>query len=85
MPYVLNFHAEILLILTYGLGLTDKTQNDSPFHMMWVVGLEVQIMASIGKFPVHFHGQYWTLLHDQEVQESASIVNLMVGLMLLRR
>jgi hypothetical protein len=82
MYYILNFHVEILLILTYDLGLTDQAMNDFPFHVMWVVGLEVQ--TSMVRFPVHFHGQFWTMLHDQELQESTSIVNLMVGLMLLR-
>lgn len=39
--YILNFLVEIILILTYDLGSTDQTMNDSPFQVMWVVGLEV--------------------------------------------
>jgi hypothetical protein len=38
MSYVFNFVVEIL-ILTYDLGMADQTMNDSPFYMMWVVGL----------------------------------------------
>jgi hypothetical protein len=40
MSYVFNFVVEILLLLTHDLGLTDPTMNDSPFHVIWVVGLE---------------------------------------------
>jgi hypothetical protein len=39
MSYVLNFLVEILLILTHDLGSTAPTTNDSPFQVMWVVGL----------------------------------------------
>jgi hypothetical protein len=39
MSYILNFLTEILLILTYVLASTDQAMNDSPFHMLWVVGL----------------------------------------------
>jgi hypothetical protein len=46
---------EILLILTYVLGRTDQTINDSPFHVMWMVEFEVQ--PSMSRFPVQFHGQ----------------------------
>jgi hypothetical protein len=89
MSYALNFIVAIPLILTYGLGLTDQTMNDSPFHLMWVVGPEVQITICM-RFPVPFCGQFRTPLHDQNIQEqkvsltSTSIVNLMVGLKLFR-
>jgi hypothetical protein len=68
MLYVLNFLAEILLILTYDLGSIDRTMNDSPFHMMWVVGFEVQITTCM-RFLVHFRVQFRTPLHEQDVQE----------------
>jgi hypothetical protein len=74
MSYVLNFDVEILLILTYGLCSADQTMNDSPFYMMWVVGLEVQKTTSMSRFLVHFHGQFLMLLHDQNVQEQKGII-----------
>jgi hypothetical protein len=39
VSYILSFLVEILLVLTYDLGSTDQTMNNSPFHVMWVVGL----------------------------------------------
>jgi hypothetical protein len=64
--------------------------NNSPFHVILVVGLEVQITTCMNGFPVHFHGQFRTPLHDEDIKEwksiihFTSIVNLMVGLRLLR-
>jgi hypothetical protein len=75
MSYVLKFNAEILLILAYGLGLTDQTMNDSPFHMMWVIDLEVQITTGMNCFSVHFCGQFRALLHDQDIQEWNCIIS----------
>jgi hypothetical protein len=75
MSYILNFVFEILLILTYDLGLAEQTMNDTPFYMVWVVGLEVQITTSMSRFPVHFHGQIWTPLHDQNIQEQKGIIS----------
>jgi hypothetical protein len=45
------------------------------FYMMWVVGLEVQITTSMNRFLVHIHGQFWTLLHDQNVQKCKGIIS----------
>jgi hypothetical protein len=73
--YVLNFVVEILLILSYDLDSADKTMNNSPFYMMWVVGLEMQIMTSMSRFLVHFRGQFWTSLHDQNVKEWKGIIS----------
>jgi hypothetical protein len=53
MSYVLSFTVEILLILTYDLCSTDQTMNDSLFHVIWVVRLEVQIMTCMSRFPVN--------------------------------
>jgi hypothetical protein len=75
MSYVVNFLVEILLILTYDRGCTDQTMNDSPFRMMWVVGVEVQIMTCMSTFLVHFYGKFRTPLHDQYVQEQKSIIS----------
>jgi hypothetical protein len=50
MSYILNFLVEILLILMYDLSFTDQTMNDFPFHVMWVVGLEVQITTCMSRF-----------------------------------
>jgi hypothetical protein len=44
MSYIINFLVENLLILTYDLGSTDQTMNDSPSHVM-VVGLEVTCIS----------------------------------------
>jgi hypothetical protein len=38
--------------------------NYSSSYVMWVVGIEVQ-----SRFPVHFCGQLWTPLHNQNIQE----------------
>jgi hypothetical protein len=76
MSYVLSFLVEILLSLTYDLGSTDQTMTDSPFHVMWVVGLKVQRTTCMSRFPVHFHGQLRTPLNDQHVQERKSIISL---------
>jgi hypothetical protein len=32
--------------------LSDQTMNNAPFHMIWVVELEVQIMTDMDRFPV---------------------------------
>jgi hypothetical protein len=58
-----------ILILTYDLGSIDQAMNDSSFHMIWVVGLEMQIMTCMCRFPVHFHGQFRTPLHDRRKDE----------------
>jgi hypothetical protein len=75
MSYVINFIVEILLILTYDLGSTDQTMSSSPFYIMWVVGHEVQITTSMSRFPVHFHGQFRTPLHDQNIQEQKGVIS----------
>jgi hypothetical protein len=49
MSSLLKLFVEILLIVTYGLGSTDQTVNNSPFHVMWEVRFEVHIfVASLG-------------------------------------
>lgn len=59
--------------------------NDSPFQMMWVVGIEMYRTTCMTKFPVDLRGQFTTLLHDQIIQDgrvsvaSTSILNLMIG------
>jgi hypothetical protein len=50
--------------------------NEIHFYVMWVVGLEVQIMTSMNRFPVDFRGQFWTPHHDQNVQEWKGIISL---------
>jgi hypothetical protein len=59
------------MILTYDLGSTDQTMNDSHFHVMWVVGFEVQMSRLL----VYLHGHFRALLHDQDVQECKGINN----------
>jgi hypothetical protein len=36
MSYILNFHVEIFLVLTFDFVSTDQAMNDSPFHVVWV-------------------------------------------------
>jgi hypothetical protein len=74
MSYVLNFIVDILLILSYDLASADKTMNNSPFYVMWVVGLEVQIMTSMTRFLVHLCGQFWTPIHDQNFKGWKGII-----------
>jgi hypothetical protein len=74
MSYVFNFVVEILLILTYDLRSVDQTVNHSPFYVIWVVELEVQITTSVSRLPVHFRGQFCTPLHNQNVQEWKGII-----------
>jgi hypothetical protein len=85
MSYVFNFVVKIRLVLTYDLRSVDQAMNHSPFYVIRVVGLEVEITTSKSKIPVHFCGQFWTPLLNQNVKEwvllaSTSTVNLMVGL-----
>jgi hypothetical protein len=90
MYYVLNFTVEILLVFTYDLDSTDQTMNDSPFYMMWVAGLEVQITTSMKSFQYIFVANFGPFFMTKTSKNrrvslaSTSIVNLMVGLMLLR-
>jgi hypothetical protein len=74
MSSLLNLIVEILLILTYNLGSTDQTMNDSTFHVMWAVRLEVQIMTCMSMLPVHFRGQFRIPRHKEEVQGGKSII-----------
>jgi hypothetical protein len=41
MSCVLNFSVEIVPVLTYDLGSTDQAMNDSSFHVVGVVGLNM--------------------------------------------
>jgi hypothetical protein len=58
--------------------------------MQQMVGFEVEILVSVGGFPVYFGGQCLLFPDDQNIQkgialsESISIVNWMEGLKLLR-
>jgi hypothetical protein len=58
MSYVFNFVVEILLILTYDLRSVDQTVYDSPFYVMWVVGLEMQVTSIMRRLPVHCRVQF---------------------------
>jgi hypothetical protein len=48
------------------------------FHVMRVVGFELQITTSMSRFPAHFRGHFRTPLHDQDVQEWESIITIYV-------
>jgi hypothetical protein len=90
MYYALNFTVEMLLVLTYDHDSTDQTMNDSPFYMMWVSGLEMQVTTSMNSFQYTFVANFEpffmtkTFKNGKASLASTSIVNLMVGLMLLR-
>jgi hypothetical protein len=71
MSLVSNILVEILPMLTYDLDSIDQTMKGSPFHMMWLVGLEVQIKICVSMF----HGKFRISLHGQEVQEQKSIIH----------
>jgi hypothetical protein len=43
---------------------------------MWVVRLEVKITTIMSRLPVHFCGQFWTTLHNQNIQEWKGITSL---------
>jgi hypothetical protein len=75
VSYVHNFVVETLLILTHGLGLDDQTMNDSPFYVIYVIGPEMKITTGMSRFPVQFRSQFWTPLHDQNVQEWKGIIS----------
>jgi hypothetical protein len=74
MSYVLNYILDILLILTYDTARLIKLWT-ALFYVMCVVGLEVQITTSMSRFLVHCSGQFWTSLHDQNVQEWKGIIS----------
>jgi hypothetical protein len=56
MSHILNFLVEMLLIVTHDFGSTNQAKNVSPFHVIWVVGLEVQITTYMNRIPVQFRG-----------------------------
>jgi hypothetical protein len=91
MSYVLNFHVEILLILTYDLGSTDQTTNGSRFHMMWVDVLEAKITTCVSRvtyaFVTNLGLLYMTKMSKNGRVSLASIssVNSLVGLGLVRQ
>jgi hypothetical protein len=62
--------------LKYDLRSVDQTMNYSPFYVMWVVGLEVQITNIMSRLPVHFCGQFLIPLHDRNVQKWKGIISL---------
>jgi hypothetical protein len=76
MSYIFNFVVEILLILTYDLRSVDQIKNDSPFYAMWVVGLEVQRTTSMSRLPIHFRGQFWTALQNENVLEVSILLKI---------
>jgi hypothetical protein len=47
-----DFIKQILPFLAYGGGCTVETLNQTSSHMRWMVRIEVEILASVGGFPV---------------------------------
>jgi hypothetical protein len=45
-----------LSFLAYGGSSIVKTLDQTSFHMWWMVGVEVEVLASVGGFPVDFGG-----------------------------
>jgi hypothetical protein len=48
---------ECVFILIHDLVYNDQTLNDSPLYVIWVAGLEVQMMTCMRKFPVRLKKQ----------------------------
>jgi hypothetical protein len=51
-----DFFNQILSFLTYVGSSTVKTLDQTSLHMRRMVGVEVQVAASVGWFPVEFVG-----------------------------
>jgi hypothetical protein len=64
-----DFIKQILSFLAYGGSSIVKTLNQTSFHMLRMVGVEVEISASVGGFPVDFAGQCRLLPDDQNTQK----------------
>jgi hypothetical protein len=45
-----------ILFLAYGVSSIVKILNQTSFHIQWMVRVEVEILASVGGFPVDFGG-----------------------------
>jgi hypothetical protein len=71
---VVDFFDQILSILTYGSGSVVETTNQASFYMWWMVGFKVEILASVGGFPVDSCDQCHLLPDDQNIQKRDSIV-----------
>jgi hypothetical protein len=67
-----DFINQILLLLTYVASSTVKSQNQTSFHMRWMVGVEVEISASVDGFPVDFDGQRHPFSDDDNIQKRES-------------
>jgi hypothetical protein len=51
-----DFFNQILLFLAYGGSSIVKTLNEASFHMRQVVGIKVEVLVSVGGFPIDFGG-----------------------------
>jgi hypothetical protein len=85
-----DFFNQILPFLAYGGSSTEKTLNQTSFHMRQMVRVEVEISASVGGFPVGIGGQCHPFPDDQNIKkaialsDSVFMVNWMEGLKLLK-
>jgi hypothetical protein len=75
----IQFHVEILLILTYYLGHIGKAINRFSFHMMGVLRLSYMC-----RFPVHLHKLELLFMTKMSKKrkvflDSTSILNCVVG------
>jgi hypothetical protein len=53
---VAEFFSQVLSFLAYGGSSIVKTLDQTTFHMRQMVRVEVEILASVGGFPVDFGG-----------------------------
>jgi hypothetical protein len=75
-PQAANFIKQILLLLAYGGNSIVNTVNQTSFHMWQMVRLEVEILTSVGGFPVDFGGQCHLFPDDQNIQTGNHTVSL---------
>jgi hypothetical protein len=62
--------ANFLSFLAYGRSSIVKTLNQTSFHMRRMLGVEVEISASVGGFPVNFGGQCHPFSDGQNNQKT---------------
>jgi hypothetical protein len=84
---VADFISQILLFLACGGSSIVKTLDQTPFHMRWMVRVEVDVSASAGGFSVDFGDPFLMTRTSRTaiaLSDSISMVNWMDGLKLLR-
>jgi hypothetical protein len=68
-----DFFNQILSFLAYGGSSVVKTVDQTSFHMRWMVGVEVEVAASVGWFPVDSSGMLF-FPDNQNIKEGYHII-----------